>query len=298
MSRAPAAALGALGLALLLGCNGSPKPATPGTSTPSAAPASAPATQAASAPASTAPVPSTGSADQLMALDAGNTALDAGQNEQALAHFRVALTGPVNGAWISAGLAAAGLLEKPAPGEARALYLRLTEVAPIPEVHFAAGRFHGGQGDAPKAAEALQRAIELEPDFLPAYPLLGGLLVQTGREAEAAPLMLKYEQRLQRATRRLGDPALGLDARLAIVELFGVVDDERTLSALIDALGANKPELRTAAAGALMELGEPTAVQALAKAALAETHPMAKQLMIAALRRARDVLKTTPTQAQ
>lgn len=268
-----------------------PAPAAKGASAPAPAPASAVATSATAARHQRHP----GTAAQLLALEEGGKAAAAGDLAQAVARYRSALDGPPSGAAISAGLAAAGLLEVDQPLEAQALYLRTLDIADdVPEAHFAAGRFFGGRQDAVRAIRHLKRTVALEPDFLPAYPLLGGLLVSTGREAEAAERMTTYEKRLNRLLRHLRQGERSAPERTGIIELLSYIDDERATAAVISRLEDSDPAVRMAAGGALVDLAGPAAVTALAKAAVREEVPVVRQMLTSALRQARARLADQP----
>ncbi|MCB9541596.1 MAG: HEAT repeat domain-containing protein [Myxococcales bacterium] len=236
-----------------------------------------------------------GTAEQLQALERANAALDRDDEASALAEYTRAAAGPVTGAAISATLAAAELHDtRGRPAEARALYQRAVEIAPqMAEIRYAAGRFFAGLGESPLADVELREAIRLQPDFLPSYPALAGVLSQSGQPEAAAALLLAYEQRLQALTARLRDPARANADRIAVVDLFALLDDERATRALIDALADPSPHIRLAAADALTFDPDPEALIALARAVEAEADPIAKRALAASLRRAQATVEAS-----
>jgi len=229
-----------------------------------------------------------GTEAQQEALRAGNDRLAAGDVPGALAAFLSAHEGQVSGASVSAGLAAADLHES--RGEmsaARALYEALSTQAPrLPEVHFTAARFFAGQRERARAIHGFTRAIELQPDFLPAYPLLGALLVQSGRTDEAARRMVTYESRLGAQLRIVRDQRVPTPARVDVVHLLATLDDERVHKTLIELLGYTDRQMRIAAAGALADAPSPEALLALRVAAAAEVEPFTRRVLAEAMRRA------------
>lgn len=305
---------GVLGLLVLTGCQGKGKDAAPAAKTaespaPAAAPAKAPADPAASAAPAPAPAPTPvqpppaapvaapnplteGSGEQMLLLKEGNEALARGETDAALARFLLAFEGPTSGASISAGLAATQLLvQKGANVEAAAAYERLLTMAPeVAEIRFTAGRFFSATGDAARAVTELQKARSLQPDFLPLYPMLGGVLGSTGKQEDAAKLMLDYERRLKRMIDKLADPQERPFRKVPIIDVLALVDDERASRALIAAVASPDVQVRLAAADALTFDAEPAAVEAIAAAMTAETDAVAKRALAASLKRARDRL--------
>ncbi len=277
------------------GCTSEP-PAAPAPASQAKAPATAPAPPSVveappSSPPDAGPPPlAPDTLEQMQALEGAKAALLAGRDGEARRLFLKASDGPVSGAAVSAGLAAAELLE--AAGDAagaEAVYARLRGgPGGLPEVHLAAGRFYERRNEIPKAIEALQAAVQGQPDLLPAYASLGVLLARAGRNDEAATALLQYESRLNDMLRVLRATKTDLDRRMAVVEVLAMVDDERVTKALIEALAAPEPDLRMFAAEALVDDDSPEALEALARAAQAEQHPLAKRVMFEALGRARD----------
>lgn len=285
-----------------LGCDATPsKPANAPKSVASTAPKSAASTAPKSAPTSEAPVipPGTptvlkeGTDGQIEYFELGKQALDAGDEAKAISHFERASQGQITGTSVSAGLAAANLHElRDRPDQAKAIFIRLVALAPgVPELRFAAARFFAGQGDTGRAIEGFRATIRHQPEFLPAYPLLGALWVQSGKNDDAAKLLLTYETKLNTQLRRLRDTATHPTDKRAIIDLLALMNDERATTALVKALKDASPEVRLSAAGVLGGDDSAEGLKALAEAALAETDPIVKRVMIAALKRARDAAR-------
>lgn len=299
-----AVAIGAISLAW--GCDSAPKggkasPKSAASAASQAAPTGAPASAASTAPGSKAPVipPGTptplgeGTDAQIEHFELGKQALDRGDEAGAIKHFEKASEGPVSGPSVSAALAAANLHElRDRPGQARAIFTRMVALAPgVPELRFAAARFFAGQGDRTRAIEGFRATIRHQPEFLPAYPLLAALWTQAGKNEDAAQLLLTYETKLNSQLRRLREGTTHGADKQAIIDLLAIMDDERATTALIQRLEDPDPAVRIAAAGVLGGDDSAEALTALAKAALAETDPIAKRVMIAALKRARDAAR-------
>lgn len=302
MGMASRALMASMACCALLACQPkAPKaPEAPAGSRPveaSAAPTGAPAAPAAdptadptAAPAdpTAAPAFDEGTAEQLQALERANAAHDRGDEATALAEYARAAEGPITGASISATLAAAELLNTTdRTAEARALYQRAAEQAPhMAEIRYAAGRFFAGTGESPLAEVELREAIRLQPDFLPSYPALAGVLSQSGQSQAAAPLLLTYEQRLAALMQRLANPDLPASVRTPVIDLFALIDDDRVTRALIDALADRSPYIRLAAADALTFDPDAEALNALAQAVDREPDPMHRRALAASMKRA------------
>lgn len=271
-----------------------PKPQAPAPPTTEAPTPSGPSDRAATPPnpapaAAPAPPLSEGTPDQLLALKAGNEALARGDDSAALAGFIEAFDGPTTGASISGGLAAAELhAQAGRDAEAGAIYERLLQMAPdIAEIRFTAGRFYSGSGQPEKAVTQLEKAIALQPDFLPAYPLLGGVLAATGAAGQSAELMLTYETRLKLLVDKLADPGIAGQSKVPIIDVLALIEDDRATRALIGAVASNSVHARLAAADALSHDPDPAALEAISKAALAETDPIARRALAASLKAAK-----------
>ena len=229
-----------------------------------------------------------GSEAQQDALRVGNERLEAGDVPGALSAFRVALEGEVSGASVSAGIAAADLHEsRKEMAAARAMYEALLKLAPeLPEVQFTAARFFAGQREPARAIEGFSKTIELQPDFLPAYPPLGALLVQAGRNEEAGRRMVTYESRLGAQLRVVRDERTSTRARVDVIHLLATLDDERVEKALIGLLEAPNRQMRIAAASAIADAPSPKGLAALRVAAEVEVEPFSRRVLSEALKRA------------
>lgn len=285
----------------LPGCSEPPRPARPDAapakdSTPQS-PSPEPSTPDAGAPTPTVEIkdPQLSDAEQAEALKKGKAALRAGQTEAAYRMFRSAMGGPDLGAAISGGLAAAELAEiLNRPDEAEALYERLLSRGnEMAEVHLVAGRFFSRRGDAARGIDALRVATRLQPDLIPAWLSLGQILIERGRNTEGAAALLEYEQRLGAMTQQLEDEQIPVGDRLAIVQLMGTLNDERSTQILIGVLKSPEPLLRAAAGESLSDDSDPQALVALSEAALAEQDPRVKRALAAALLSAREAVRRT-----
>ncbi len=260
-------------------------------------PRPAPAASSATAPdALVAPKPEAPPLDELApgtdaqqaAIARASEKLNAGDLDGALMHYAEAMTGPVTGTSVSAGLGAANLFEARKEGaRARQVYEKLLADAgkQSPEVQFAAARFLAGQGESERAIAGFRAAVEMQPDFLPAYPPLGGLLVQAGRNEEAARHMLQYEVRLNQQIRVVRSTA-PLQARLSVMDLLATLDDERVGRVMVELLHSPSKEMRISAAGAIADAPTPGALEALRTAAEIETLPFVKRVLSEAVKRA------------
>lgn len=286
--------------ASLCGCDQAPAPSRAPASTAPISKSVSSATPASKAPASKAVIPpgtptelGPGTDGQIEYFELGKQALDKGDEATALKHFLRASDGPVSGASVSAALAAASLHEmRKRPDQARAIFVRMVALAPgVPELRFAAARFFAGERDTARAIEGFRATIRHQPEFLPAYPLLAALWMQAGKQDDATQLLLTYESKLNAQLRRLRDAQSAQGDKVAIIDLLALIEDERATEGMIRALKDAAPEVRIAAAGALGDDGSAEALKALAEALTAESDPIAKQVLIAATRRARDAAR-------
>jgi HEAT repeat protein len=230
-----------------------------------------------------------GTPTQLAALNGAKAALIEGRDREALAAFRQAMEGGLTGTSVSAALAVAELLlAKGATDEAGALYRDLVVRARyVPEVQYAAGRFFWGAGDAARALLALTTAVSLQPDFLPAWELLGLVQARAGKNTEAGRTLTEYELRLGRLVKRAADAGVPAGDRLAALEMLSLLSDERALDGLLTGLRDPEPDIRLAVAELLVDEPSPRALEALSQTALAEKHPELRAALTGVLDRAR-----------
>ncbi|MCK6571382.1 hypothetical protein L6V77_09825 [Myxococcota bacterium] len=230
-----------------------------------------------------------GTPTQLAALNGAKVALAAGRDREALTAFRQAMEGGLTGTSVSAALAVAELLQaKGGFEEAGALYRDLVVRARyVPEVQYTAGRFFWTSGDAARALLALTTAVSLQPDFLPAWELLGIVQARAGKNTEAGRTLTEYELRLSRLVARSAATDVPPGDRLAAFEMLSLLSDERALDGLLVGLRDSEPDIRLAVAELLVEEPAPRALEAIAQAALAEKHPQARAALAGVLDRAR-----------
>jgi tetratricopeptide (TPR) repeat protein len=290
-----------VGAAIGVACNRAPDVAPPAASS---SPASANAGQvdppkvtattapaSASAPGSATPTEMLpeGTPTQLAALNGAKAALAAGRDREALAGFRQAMEGGLSGTSVSAALAVAELLQAKGETEsAGALYRDLVVRARyVPEVQYAAGRFFWTSGDAARALQALTTSVSLQPDFLPAWELLGLVQARAGKNTEAGRTLTEYERRLSRLVQRAANSTVTAGDRLAAFEMLSLLSDERALDGLLVGLRDTEPDIRLAVAELLVEEPAPRALEAIARAALEEKHPELRAALTGVLGRAR-----------
>ncbi len=271
----------------------------PASGAPSLAPASAQGEVAARPLGPSDPLPP-GTEAQDAAFESAQAALAAGDEGAATTHFLAAAKGPATGTFVSASLAAADLLTRRGRvAEARTVYEAVLAVAGhLAEVQFTAGRFFAGQEAPERAIEAFQAAVRVQPEFLPAYTLLGALLVQKGQKEDAARMLLEYERRLVERLRQVDAPRAPEVERLATIDLLSVLVDERAEGMLRRLLTDDSPAIRMAAAVAVADQDEPEALVALANALTEERDYTARQVLKEALGRARErALRAAPESA-
>ena len=128
----------------------------------------------------------------------------------ALAHYSLALSAPTAKDFFEHLKQAAALSDKASEGEQlmilglqaganadtkaqRDYYERLVAAYPRDErAHFLLGGAYFGQQDMPKAIQEYRKAVEVAPDFAPAYNLLGYAERQVGAFGEAERAFKKY----------------------------------------------------------------------------------------------------------
>jgi len=128
----------------------------------------------------------------------------------ALAHYSLALSAPTAKDFFEHVKQAAALADKASEGERlmilglqaganadtkaqRDYYERLVAAYPRDErAHFLLGGAYFGQQDMPKAIQEYHKAVEVAPDFAPAYNLLGYAERQVGAFGEAERAFKKY----------------------------------------------------------------------------------------------------------
>ncbi|MFN3197007.1 MAG: HEAT repeat domain-containing protein [Bradymonadia bacterium] len=230
---------------------------------------------------------------QLEALKKAKSELNEGRTRAAYRIFKSAMNGPDLGIKLSAGLAAAELAELEGEvKEAQALYERLINLgSEVAEVHLLAGRFFHRTGDSARGIDALRAATNLQPDLLPAWLSLGQVLIERGRHDEGATALVQYERRLNALSRQLEDEQVPLGDRLAIVQLLGTLNDERSTALLIKLLKHHGPLIRASAGEALAQDDDPEALVALSEAALQERDPEVKRALTGAMLQAREAVR-------
>lgn len=177
--------------------------------------------------------------------------------EAQAAFEKLVKAGPLSAAKITGYIALGQLYkDKGETAKARTLYEELVKIAPeIPEGHFMLGRLLGEAGEATLAIRAYERTVKLQPDYLQAYVELGGLYVNAGRDDEAQKIFLMYEQRIYGLAKRLESKETPLEDRLAVLEVFSFIQDDRANQAIMVALKDGAPEVREQAVILAEEFG-------------------------------------------
>jgi len=283
------------GLLAALSACGAPGETPPPAPTPAPPPSSA--VPPASAPPASAP-PSMvtaetlgpGTAEQAQSLNLATALFNEGKRREAEDWYAKAAEGPVTGASISARLALADLwASRGAHDKAGPAYERLLDDARlIAEVQLVAGRYFATQGKDASARRALEAAIALQPDLLPALSLLGIVQARSGKAAEGAQTLARYEARLERFVRVVTDMTVPPGDRIEAIKLLSTVVDERCVTAMVRALRDPVAHVRLVAAQFLAEEDDPTALKALSEAALSEADPESRIAMALIFKRARD----------
>jgi len=231
-----------------------------------------------------------GTPEQMQSLNLATALFNEGKLREAEDGYAKAAEGPVNGTSVSARLALADLwASRGAHDKAGPAFERLLDDARlIAEVQMVAGRYFASQGKDASARHALEAALVLQPDLLPALSLLGIVQARSGRAAEGAQTLAKYEARLERYVRAVSDMTTPPGDRIEAIKLLSTVVDERCVTALIRALRDPVPHVRLVAAQFLAEEDDPAALTALAESALSEADPESRIAMALIFKRARD----------
>lgn len=218
-----------------------------------------------------------GSDEQQNQLVQGRTAFLQGDLDTAAERFEaLARERPLTRESVSAAVALAQIYAETDRGdEALELFAELEEdVAHIPEVLFTLAGIYGDMGDARRALHAYDRAYALNQDYIFILPQMAEILLAEGKEDEAGQLLAKYEERIAQMANLLESPDDADDAdRLYLVDILGMLHDERAHEALENALADPNAEVRGAAAIALGELRITTARQAIEDLAVDDEDP-------------------------
>ena len=166
-------------------------------------------------------------------------------------------TGPMTGTKMSAYIALAQIyIESGQAGEA----IQLLELIPEPgkqvvEIRLMLARAYASRDELREAVDEYAKVLELQPNYLFAYPPLGALYTEMGEKKKAAKLYLKYENRLETLKRMLQNTEDSQAVnRINVLDIFGSSSDERVVSAVVDALDDPHPRVRAKAANTAAEL--------------------------------------------
>jgi Flp pilus assembly protein TadD len=172
----------------------------------------------------------------------------------------------------------------------------IAHAPPMAEFEFMLGRTLAELDRGDDAVEHLREAIELNPEFLQSYLLLGSVLVQQGHQDEAAPIYAHYETALSGLLARLQDTSLPLQDRLDVADTLATANpDARITQVLLGLLQGDDVVMQATAIQLLARLGTNDAVPALVAFAGQTSHP---ELSAAAQQAAQMIGSPQPQQQQ
>ncbi len=191
--------------------------------------------------------------------------------ERAEALFEeLAFDEPVTGQTVSAAIALGQIyVETDRQQEAAELFTDLQDhVADLPEVLLVLARTYAELDKPGLALQAYDRAYEQQADYIFILPEMAKILIQQDQQDRAADLLDRYEERLQRFVTKLEDPDnTPEEKRIYLVDIVGLLHDERAHQALQVALDDPSEPVRVEAATALGEMGVFEAESALRQTA-------------------------------
>jgi len=139
-----------------------------------------------------------------------------------------------------------------------------TEFPPTAEFKFIYGRTLAEQARYEEAEPFLRAAVALRPDLLQSYMYLGSLLVDSGREEDAAAVYAQYEGVLAAMLQVLSSDQAELGQKLAVLESLGLATpDDRITEALVGLLASDEVPLAGAAVQVLAMVGTADALEPL-----------------------------------
>jgi len=208
--------------------------------------------------------------------------------------FRQVLeTGPMTGTKMSAYIALAQIhIESGDSGEAIRLLERIPEPGKqVVEVRLMLARAYASREELAEAVDEYRKVLELQPNYLFAYPPLGALYTEMGEDKKAAELYLQYENKLTDLTRALESPdETTAVKRINILDVFASSSDQRVVDAVITALSDPESRVRAKAANTVAELKAITAKPMLEEMAEGDDEYVRKAAA-SALQRLEDVEK-------
>ena len=166
-------------------------------------------------------------------------------------------TGPMTGTKMSAYIALAQIYIESGQAEEA---IQLLELIPEPgnevvEIRLMLARAYASRDELNEAVDEYAKVLELQPNYLFAYPPLGALYTEMGEKKKAAKLYLEYENRLETLKRMLQNTENSKAVRrINVLDIFASSSDERVVGAVVDALDDPHPRVRAKAANAAAEL--------------------------------------------
>ncbi|MFB6352212.1 MAG: HEAT repeat domain-containing protein [Bradymonadaceae bacterium] len=204
--------------------------------------------------------------------------------------------GPMTGTKMSAYIALAEIyLELGEAGKAIELLERIPEPGKqVVEVRLMLARAYASRDELREAVDEYAKVLELQPNYLFAYPPLGALYAEMGEKKKAAELYLQYENRLTELTRTLEKPDQSKAVnRINILDILASSSDQRVVDAVLTALSDPKPRVRAKAAHTAAELKAITAKSTLKKMVDNDEDKYVRKAAASALQRLKKV-KTPP----
>jgi tetratricopeptide (TPR) repeat protein len=184
---------------------------------------------------------------------------------------KVTETGPLTGTQASAYIALGQIyVEQGEPQKA----IDLLELVPekgkeVVELRLVLARAYADAEEFREAVDEYEALLELQPNYLFAYPPLGSIYVKRGEKKKAAKLYRRYENRLHEMSTAVENPGQSKTVeRLNILDIFASSNDERVVKAVTAALEDPKPRVRAKAAktaAAIKAVGARSKLEEMAK---------------------------------
>ncbi len=184
---------------------------------------------------------------------------------------KVTETGPLTGTQASAYIALGQIyVEQGEPAKA----IDLLELVPeggkeVVELRLVLARAYADAEQFREAVDEYEALLELQPNYLFAYPPLGSIYVKRGEKKEAAKLYRRYENRLHEMSTAVEHPDQSKAVeRLNILDIFASSNDERVVKAVTAALEDPKLRVRAKAAktaAAIKAVGAQSKLEEMAK---------------------------------
>lgn len=202
---------------------------------------------------------SDGTDAQMKLLQKAKEAFMANRPADARPHFEeLTETGPFSGPQASAYIALGQLYID--NGEEKKAVELLSGVPEkgnkIVELRLIRARAHAGLKNFEKAIVEYETLIRMQPSYVFAYPALGQLYAEAGKEEKAGQLYMAYESKVHSMAATLEDPENSKPfERVNILDVFSVLEDERAQQAVLTALEDPEYPVRAKAARTAGQMG-------------------------------------------